>query len=217
MKVSRLLLMAFLLAAWTAPALAESLDGRHQLELRLFGWSQVADTRTATGPGSVTTSVDAGGMGASLSYGHWAAESWAWNLSLGAMAANVDVVTGSSGTTTDTAVISQILVGARYYFLPSSRGAGVRPFVSAAAGPYMGTQTQTRTGTTVVVESRTETVLGGQFGAGIDFIAGRHFMLGLSLGYNLMGDFGRPIGGSDNYSGPVFGIGFSYLFGRGTE
>ena len=216
----RLLLTLIFLGAFLSLAVvagAASLEKRNQLELRLGGWTQATGARTEVTVGSTTTSVNAGGFGGSLGYGHWLSEGWAFNVSVGAMAAQVDIESGVSRVETETAVITQILVGAKHYFPRSTYGSSVRPFLGASIGPSIGSQTRTETGFVVIVESRTETTLGGQLGAGVDFVAGRHFMIGVSLGYNLMADFNRPIGGSKNYSGPVFGVGFSYLFGRGTE
>jgi hypothetical protein len=56
------------------------------------------------------------------------------------------------------------------------------------------------------------TVFGGQLGAGVDFELSRHFMLGLSLKYNLMSDFHEINVGRRNYSGfeCCLGIGFAW-------
>jgi hypothetical protein len=59
--------------------------------------------------------------------------------------------------------------------------------------------------------------IGGQIGAGVDFVLGRHFMIGVAVCYNALTDFKEPIGGSKNYGGPEFTIGFGYLFGKGIE
>jgi outer membrane protein W len=212
-----ILITAGILLSSTSVASAGSLERRNQLELRFSAWTQATVSRTEISPGSVSTSVDASGLGGSLAYGHWLSEGWAFNISVGAMAAGVEVESGTGGVQTDTAVITQIFIGAKYYFPPSTYGSSVRPFLSASVGPSIGSQTRTETGSVVTVESRVETSFGGQLGAGIDFPVGRHFMIGASLGYNLMTDFDRRIGGSRNYSGPTFGIGLSYLFGKGTE
>ena|GEM_PF-5282297 len=45
----------------------------------------------------------------------------------------------------------------------------------------------------------------------------RKIFLGANLGYNLMSDFDRTIGGSDNYSGPEFSVGLSFLFDHGAS
>jgi outer membrane protein W len=209
--------MGLILVSSFVSARAQSLDERHQLELKLLGWTQVTDVRTETRPGGYTTSVDAGGVGTGLTYGHWFEERWAWGISVGAMAADVEVRSGSGGTETETAVVTHILLGVKHYFLRSTDGSSVRPFVGGRVGPYIGNQTRTETGPATTVESRMETTLGGQIGGGIDFLTGRHFMAGISVDYNLMADFDKPIGGSNNYGGPVFGIGFSYLFGKGAE
>ena len=86
------------------------------------------------------------------------------------------------------------------------------PEFLSAAGPVFGTETLSLVGLDIFEERRTETAAGAHLGGGIDFIAGRHFMLGISAGYNLISDFDDPIGGHVNYSGGEFGVGFGFVF-----
>jgi hypothetical protein len=105
----------------------------------------------------------------------------------------------------------------KYYLPNSTLSTATRPYVKAAAGPYVGTQSSVSVGTSVTVEERVETVIGGQLGGGVDFILGRRVMLGVALGYNIISDFNEAIGGSVNYSGPEFAIGISLLMGSGQQ
>ena len=48
--------------------------------------------------------------------------------------------------------------------------------------------------------------------AGLDFLMGSIFKLGLTAGYHLLGDFERPIGSETNYSGPEYSLIFGFVF-----
>lgn len=195
---------------------ARSLTKRHKIGLSLGMWSQVADTRTEIGLGTVSTSVGGSGFMGGVSYCHWMQENLALEIRIGAMAADVDVNVAPLDVTSKTATVTQLLLGLKYYVSRSTYGTSVRPFVSAGMGTFVGSQVETSSGLTVVVESRTGTAMGGQIGAGVDFVLGRHILLGVSGGYNFMTDFDEPIGGSKNYGGPEFTFGIGYLFGKGT-
>jgi hypothetical protein len=194
-----------------------SLEKRHQLGLDIGMWHQVADVRASVSPGSVYTSVGSNGFLGGVHYGYWLTEGLALNIGVGVMAADVETKVELLEVSSGTAAVTQFLVGARAYFPKSTYGSSVRPYVSTGVGAFYGSHESTRTGLVVVTETRTATAFGGQAGVGADFIMGKHFLTGISLGYNLMSDFDKSIGGSDNYSGPEFSAGFSYLFGRGTK
>ena len=196
---------------------AQSLEKRHQIELRLGMWNQTTGVRTEISPGSVSTTVGNNGFTGTVSYGHWLQENLAFTIGVGSMVANVESTVGVSGVTSENAVVARILIGAKYYFLKSSYSSSTKPFVKAGVGPFIGGQTKSEVGVVVSTESRSEMAFGGQLGAGIDFLLSRHFLLSAAVDYNLMTDFDEPIGGSSNYSGPEFGVGFSYLFGSGKS
>ena len=197
---------------------AGSLEKRHQLGLRLGMWNQTTDARTEVTIGSVSTSVGSNGFIGGLSYGYGLTESFALNINIGAMFADVSTQTSVYEVSSNTSTITLILMGIKRYFPSSTYGTSVRPFVSASIGSFVGNQSGTvvRTGVDVIIESRTEAAFGGQIGAGVDFIIGDHIMTGVSLGYDLMTNFDKPIGGSKNYSGLEVIFGFSYLFGSST-
>jgi hypothetical protein len=207
--------LACILLATTVSAGTVSLEKRHQLSLRLGMWNQTTDTRTEVGIGGVETSVEASGMLVGIAYGHWLEENLTLTFCLGAMALDISTNTGTSGVKTETSAVSSMLMGVKYYFVKSTLGSSARPYLKGSAGPFIGSQSSVIAGMTTITEERTEFALGGQLGAGVDFVTGRHFMIGFGLGYNLMTDFGDPIGGSKNYSGPEFAFEFSWLFGKG--
>jgi len=144
---------------------------------------------------------------------HSMQDNLAWNISIGGMLANVDVTTNFTGTSTEAAFVVPILFGVKYYIARSTFDTSVRPFAKAAVGPFIGQQEKSEENIAgTIVETRSETAFGGQLGGGVDFLISRHFMTGFALGYNLISDFDQPIGGSRNYSGPVFDFGLSVLF-----
>ncbi len=196
---------------------AISLEKRHQLALRLGMWNQITDTRTEIGVSGVTTSVESSGLLGGIAYGNWLEENLALTFSVGGMALDISTNTGISGVITETSAITSMLMGVKYYFAKSTLQSSVRPHLRSSAGPFIGSQSSNEVGTTIVNESRTEFAFGGQLGAGVDFVTGRHFMMGFGLAYNLMTDFSEPIGGSKNYGGPEFSFEFSWLFGKGKE
>jgi len=211
------LTIAILFVGLVAGADAQPLAKRHQIGLRLGMWSQTTDIRTEVGIGTVSTSVGGDGFMGGLAYTNWLQESLALEIRIGAMAAEVKTVENWLTVSTKTTAVGELLFGVKYYFPRSTYGNSVRPFVGASAATFIGKQEETTVGLYVVTESRTESAFGGQFAAGIDFVLSRHFMMGASVGYNLMSDFDEPIGGSKNYGGPEFTMGIGYLFGRGVS
>jgi outer membrane protein W len=195
-----------------AAAEAQSLAGRHQVELHVGIWNQTASVTTEVGAGGVSTSVGASGFLGGLAYGYWLQESVSLRVSAGAMAASVDTDIDGSGVSSEVASITQLLFGMRYYFPRSTYGQKLRPFLGAGVGAFIGSQVQSAVGMSVSANVGTEAAIGGELGAGTDILLGRHFLTSIWLAYDLMTDFSQPIGGSDNYSGPQLKIGFGYVF-----
>jgi hypothetical protein len=206
--------MVFCISAATS---AQSLEKRHQIELRMGGWSQVTDNRTEIGPQGVETTVGTNGFIGGFAYGHWLQEDLAFRISAGLMAASIDVQTSVSGVSTDFAAVMPVLFGMRYYFLKSARREQFRPFAGVSAGTFVGSQETIRTGVTTTIESRTEVALGGEAEAGVSILLSSRVMATIAAAYNFLTDFDRPIGGSSNYSGPQMTLGLSLLLGSGTS
>ena len=214
-SIKTIVLTVCLVLYFAAVVSANSLENRHQLGLEVGLWNRVNEARNEVGIGVVSSSAGTTGLLGGVTYGYWFTERFSLNIDLGMMRASVESKVGVvQGTTTATSV-THVLVTAKRYFSNSTPISPVRPYMSAGIGPFVRSQSKILLGRIIAEEATTETVLGGQIGAGIDFITGRHFMTGISLSYNLMSDFDRPIGGSSNYSGPEFTLGFSYLFGHG--
>jgi len=109
-------------------------------------------------------------------------------------------------------VLSSALFGARYYPAAASRMA-LQPYLAIGVGPYIGVESISRTGFGISEKTRVLGTFGGQLGGGLDLLLGRHFMVGVNLGYNLMADFPEPLAGRWNYSGFEASAGLSVLIG----
>jgi outer membrane protein W len=210
--------VALLMLTAAAPlhVAGQSLADRHLLELRVGAWNQLTDSRTEVGASGVATSVGATGFIGGITYAQWLREDLAWRIGIGAMAASVDTDVGASGVTTKVAIVSPLLVGLRYYLSGPTPTSAARPFVGGSVGAFIGSQASTATGAVITVEERTESAMGFEGSAGVDILMGGHFLLSVVLAYDGMTDFDRPIGGSMNYSGPQFRLGFGWVFGGGS-
>jgi outer membrane protein W len=210
-----ILALGTLFVAATAPLTAQLLEHRHQVALQLGVWNQVNDVRTDIGIGGISTSVGSSGFLGGVAYGYGLSEGIALRVSAGAMAARIETQIDGSGVASETAAVTELMVGMRYYFPRSTWGSSVRPYVGAGVGTFIGSQVASQVGSVVTAAVRTEAAMGGELGAGVDLLLGRHFVTSVGLGYALMTDFDQPIGGSDNYSGPQLRLGFGYVFGSG--
>jgi hypothetical protein len=130
-------------------------------------------------------------------------------LSAGFLAGEASSTSGTFGVTQQSSAIVPFLLGLRYYVPDPGPDDAVRPFLSAAIGTFVGMEAKN---TVLVQEARSEAVLGGRAGGGIDFLLSNHFKLGANAGYNLVSDFSTPIGARSNSSGADFSIGFGYIF-----
>jgi len=138
-----------------------------------------------------------------------------FHLEFSILTTEVRVQAAVFGVRSSTSSVYSIVFGARYYLPKSTYKKTWRPYLAAAAGPYIGAETKSEVGATVVTRSHTETAIGGYLGGGLDIELSRYFMVGISGGYNLITDFSESVGSRKNYSSPEFAVGISYLFGRG--
>jgi hypothetical protein len=108
------------------------------------------------------------------------------------------------------------LVGVRKYVWGTPK---IRPYLAAAAGPYVGGSSVTSIGTSdrAVTENRSRVTFGGRLGGGVAVRLGRSWMVDLGGGYNLTSSFSRPVSGRDNYNGFEMGVSVSWLFGGGGD
>lgn len=206
MKTATMVVM-ILSAAIPADAQPLSMAGRASLEVNFGFWSGGASNTII--PGGIQAEVGAGSFIGGLQATYWFKEYAALTVSAGLLSGKITSTVNILSANQQVSSVAPVLLGVRYYALGSDADGEVRPYLSAAAGPYVGSQTTNRV---LSQESRTESVFGGRIGAGVDFFLGDHFKLGAGGGYNLMGDFSEPLGGRTNYNGGDFSIGAGYLF-----
>ena len=137
----------------------------------------------------------------------------AFRITVGLMAASIDVQTNISGVSTEFAAIVPVYFGVRYFFPKSSHGKQFRPFLGGSVGTIVGSQESVRTGMTVATESRAVGGFGAEAEAGVSILLGRSVLSSFAVAYDQKTDFSQSIGGSRNYSGPQMTMGISLLLG----
>jgi len=199
----------------TSVALGQSysLEGRSSLDLNLGLWHESRAANELTLPG-VRSSAKSNGFIGGIAFSHWLKENLAMTVEFGVLFGEASSTVNISGVSQRSSSVVPLLLGIKYYVPEPEMKSSVRPFLSLAAGPYMGFEAEN---TVLVQENRSETALGMRLGGGIDFLLSRHWKLGVDLGYNLMADYSTPIGARKNYNGPDFSLGFGFVFGRGSE
>ncbi len=205
-----LLLLALPMTA-AAQQTASTLHGRHIVTLQM-GLLNHATAETSVGVGNTDSRVN--GFAGSFTYTYWVEPDWAALISLGMLDAEVGTSVNVGTVSTESAVVVPLLFGAKYSPVLARRPS-VRPYLSGAVGPYVGSATATRAGFGVRNETITETAFGFRAMAGADWFVGRHAMIEFGAGYHFVSDFDEPIGSDKNYSGPEFSIGLGFVFGQG--
>ena len=195
-------------ASTTSHAQDFLLKHRSGLELNLGVWSGGASISISTG--GLQTEANLGAFIGGILYTNWLQENLSVTLSAGLLAAKASSTVSSMGDLEQQASsVVPLLIGVRLYLPYPEPDAQVRPFLSAAIGPYIGSEAKS---TLFAQGTHTETSFGGRAGVGIDFILGNHFKLGANAGYNVMSDFDASVGGRMNYNGGEFSIGIGYIF-----
>jgi len=202
------------LAQTTHESESNSLRGRHGIELSLGFLSEVSAANEVS-VGGVATTSEVNGVIGSIAYNYWFADEWAVNLSVGIANADASTSVTGSGVSVESAVVIPLLFGVKYKPIELAVGEALRPYLYAQLGPYFGSASDVRSGTTIGTESYTETALGSRAGVGMDLSLGRSFTLGASVGYRLVSDFARRIGSETNYSSPEFSLSIGVLIGKG--
>jgi Outer membrane protein beta-barrel domain len=201
-------IMTIVLQSVAAFAQDYSLKGRSALELNMGFWGGSNTSNTITTNGIRSEAKTNGFLGGIL-YSHWIQEQVSATLSIGFLAGEATSTVSFSGINQHASIIVPVLIGVNYYLFNPAQEDAVRPFVSAAIGPYIGSETNN---TILSQYAHSETAFGARFGAGIDILLGDHFKLGASAGYNVMSDFKNTVGAKSNYNGMDVLIGIGYIF-----
>jgi hypothetical protein len=187
-----------------------TLNGRSRVEL-IVGWWSARPNNLDLTEGGVTTSVNTLNILGGLGFAHWLREDLAVTLDLTGLGSEFETVT-TGGVVTQNLGLVSIMVGARKYLPASTLVSGIRPFLSASAGTFIGGVSQTSVGVGVDTSTNAMGAFGGRFGGGVDMLMGRYVMLSTKVAYNLMSDFSRSVGGRDNYSGFEVSVGVGLVF-----
>ncbi|MEP6494884.1 MAG: hypothetical protein ABJF01_19510 [bacterium] len=186
-----------------APADSLSLAGRSSFMVGL-GLTGSKDA-SATASGAI---VRASGEIGSLSFSHWVRSDVAAEISAAVLGAGVSG--GFGGFSANASAITPILFGLSYSPRALALGTSLRPFVSAAAGPYIHMASGARGSG---ADASTEAVPGARLGVGANLFVSRHFMLAVTGDYNAVGRFSHVDAVSEHPSGFGMSLAFGVAWG----
>jgi len=170
-----------------------SLAGRHSVALSIGLLPQV-ETR----PGAAQADGFLGG----LTYTYWPHREWGIEVTVSAL--DLEASEGRAAT------VAALLVGTSYSPEALALGPVVRPYLTGAVGPYIGTEAN---GSFDESGSRTETILGARFGGGVDAHAWRWLRVGVRAAYHVVTDYDPPIGSIESPRGAQFSLTLGVTFG----
>ena len=198
------------------PAIGEvmpyAVTSRNRFDVRFGAWSH-GDHHQA-----VVDGIDSSDVLGGIRYTRYFKENLAATFTIEGGGGQVGTITTANGAYDGVSGIASFPVGVRWNPLTFGRQHdGIKPFVAFSAGPVFGDTVADYAGRHAAGNDiRSTATIGGFAGGGLDFHAGRTCVLGVEGGYNWMGDFDVPIGGSDNYSGPTVSINLGFMWGRGS-
>jgi hypothetical protein len=169
------------------------LKGRHSLSI---GFGLLPDAETSPG------NVSASGFLASFSYAYWPHPEWGLEASVSLL--NSELSRGNAAS------ISSILFGASYYPELLALGSFARPYISGAAGPYIGSET--RNGFQDA-GPKVQTVVGARLGIGADAYAWDWLRLGLRAAYHATPEYDDALGTFQSGSGAQLSLEVGVSFG----
>jgi hypothetical protein len=193
-----------------------NLEGRHGLDLNIGIYDNTNITSITSISGlnaSVLTNSSIGFMG-SIGYQYWFKDYLSFRIGAGALVTDVSTkTTAGAEVSSEVATVAPILTGVNFYPFQISEDNNFLPYISVYAGPYIGVYSKSEVGiASVTEETIVETVIGAKLGAGLDFLIGSLFKLGVNAGYHFVGDYSQPIGSETNYSGPEYSLSFGFVF-----
>ena len=186
--------------------------GRNRLALRFGMWNL-----SGGGP-QVAEGAEAVNVVGGLQYTRFLSPSLAVTIAANGIEGGGGTTVGPNGVFDGGYGVAAIPLGVRWNPLPGDlEQQPVKPAVVASLGPVIsGTGGTTVTGNDVFDGGRSEVTIGAFLGGGVDFHLGRNFSMGVTTGYNWVGDFEVPVGGRSNYSGFELSLGFGWVFGKGN-
>jgi len=204
MRTRTLLLCAALAAPLSLQGQTDtlSLDGRKAITLGLG----LTGSRRTTASGSVAATHTDGQVG-SVSYSQYVRPQLA--IEIEAAVLNADTYADPSHAHTN--AITPILFGIAIAPSALAITRNVRPFVSAAAGPYVHSVNDASTSGSA--STSTETVAGARLATGVNWYAARHFLVSVAGIYHAVGEFDHPDAATDKVSGFSLSLGLGFVWG----
>jgi outer membrane protein with beta-barrel domain len=198
-----------LAAAVAAPVVARaqnapdtlSLLGRSTISLG-FG---LTGARTASEGVGQTSTHSTGQVGA-IAFTHWVRPTVAVEISAAAL--NADATT--SGAHSHANVVTPVLFGLSVSPRSLALSTSLRPYLSAAVGPYVHSIADDYGATST---ASVETVLGSRLAAGANWFVSRHFVMGLETNYHAVGKFEHPDAVTDRTNGFGMSLAFGFAWG----
>jgi len=212
--LTRMLVIAVVvLLVCSLPVGAGNLNGKWLLELGFGQWDHDG-VNTELISGSLDTRVGWNDMAVSFTAGHYVQEDIAVILTGTLLAQEARVEFEPRHFEASNITVGSAYFGLRYYLPKSTFEGRWRPYLTAAFGPVVGSGQATGIGSPWFAQVKTETVLGGRFGGGVDLLLSRRVKLGIIASYNAVGDFDSSIFSSGDYSGPEVTFNFGVLLGK---
>ena len=113
--------------------------------------------------------------------------------------------------------LTTLAVGARYYLPPLAAQSAAKPYVSAGVGPTFGTEVKSSDWLHVLSHQdtvRSQAVLGGYVGAGVDLQPTSWLVLGTDVSYHISPKLSDAIDGRRDTKGFAFAFQIGTSFGR---
>lgn len=179
-----------------------SLAGRTNIMLGI-GLTGARDaSSTAGGLSSTHTTGEIG----SFAFNHWVRPEIAVQISASVLNADASSIGGSDHTNAITPVLFGVSYSPRALALTNT----IRPYISAAAGPYIHTVADATPDTATTT---TESVAGARVALGANWFVARHFMMSLETDYHTVGRFEHRDAGTAKASGFGVSLGFGLVWG----
>jgi hypothetical protein len=188
--------------------------GRNRLDLRFGTWQIGGGPNVVVSEGGEAEDLVAG-----LQYTRFLSDSLAVTIAAYGLGGGGGTAVTPDGVFEGGWGVASIPLGVRWNPLPGNlEQQAVKPALVASLGPVIG-----GTGGTSVYRNggvfeggRSEVTIGAFLGGGVDFHLGRNFSMGVTTGYNWVGDFDIPVGGRSDYSGFELSVNFGWVFGKGN-
>ena len=188
-----------------------AVTSRNRFDVRFGAWGHGSDHHV------VLDGIDASNVLGGIRYTRYFKESLAMTFSIEGGGGQVGTFATANGVYDGVSGIISVPVGVRWNPLNYGRqDDGIKPYLAFSAGPVFGDSVADYSGRFRRGDIESSATIGGFAGGGVDFHAGRTFVIGVDAGYNWMGDFAMPVGGRDNYSGPSVSISLGFMWGRGS-